>query len=85
MQIPDLVIIPLFLLSFMLFALLYFRAAPDRRILNLHFGLMFGSVVLMLSAVFLAVGWFSLVYFAFALFWLGLSIYLLRRMAPPGQ
>jgi hypothetical protein len=85
MQVPNFVISPLFLVSFMLFALLYFRVGPDRRIFSIHFGLMFGSVALMLAAIFLTVGWFSWIFLAFALFWLGLSIYLLRRMSPPGH
>ena len=61
----------------------YFRVNPERRVLNLHFGLMGGAVVLMLADVFLVEWLLSLIFFALALSWLGLSLYLLRHLPPP--
>ena len=51
--------------------------------MNLHFGLMGGAVVLMLADVFLVEWLLSLIFFALALSWLGLSLYLLRHLPPP--
>jgi len=83
MEIPSGAIIPLYIASFVVLAIEYFRVNPERRVLNLHFGLMGGAVVLMLADVFLVERFLSLVFFALALFWLGLSLYLLRHLPPP--
>jgi hypothetical protein len=83
MQIPSAAIIPLYIASFVVLAYEYFHANPERRVLNLHFGLMAGAVVLMLADVFLVDWLLSLIFFALALLWLGLSLYLLRHLPPP--
>jgi hypothetical protein len=51
MNIPTAAIVPLFLISFVLLAFQYFRINPDRRLLNLHFGLMIGAIVFALVQV----------------------------------
>ncbi len=83
MHIPSGAIIPLYIASFVVLAFEYFRVNPERRVLNLHFGLMVGAVVLMLADVFLVEWLLSLVFFVLALSWLGLSLYLLRHLPPP--
>lgn len=81
MQIPSGAIIPFFLASFVMQAFQYYRLDPDRRLINAQFAMMLGAVLLTFADVFQP-QW-SLVYFVLALCWLGLSIYLLRRMPPP--
>jgi hypothetical protein len=83
MIIPTAVIVPLFLVSFVLLAFQYFRINPDRRLLNLHFGLMIGAIVLLLLQVAYPGRPLSVVLFVLALFWLGFTLYLLRRLPPP--
>ncbi len=61
----------------------YYRINPDRRVLNLQFGLMAGAIVLMFLAISMADPFMSLVFFGLGLFWLGLTLYLLRYMPPP--
>ena len=81
MHIPSGAIIPLYLVSFVMLSVQYYRINPDRRVLNVQFGLMLGAVVLTLADVFQP-RW-SLIYFILAVCWLGLTIYLQRRMPPP--
>jgi hypothetical protein len=83
MDIPSGAIIPLYIASFILLAFQYYRINPDRRVLDLRFGLMVGAIVLMLAATLVAGPTTSPVLFALALFWLGLSLYLMRLMPPP--
>jgi hypothetical protein len=84
MEIPSHAVVSLYVVSFIVLAFEYFRVNPVRRVFNLYFGLMLGAVVLMLARVFLvAEGWLSLAFLALALVWLGLSLYLLRRLPPP--
>jgi hypothetical protein len=83
MRIPDGAIIPLFLASFIMLAFQYYRIDPRRRVLNPHFALMIGAVVLMLATVGLQALPLSPVFLALALFWLGLALYLFRSMPPP--
>ena len=83
MHIPSAAIIPLYIASFVVLAFEYFRVNPERRLLNLHFGLMGGAVVLMLADVFLVEWLLSLIFFVLALSWLGFSLYLLRHLPPP--
>jgi hypothetical protein len=83
MIIPTGFIIPFYLVSFVLLAIQYFRINPDRRLLNMHFGLMIGAIILLLVQIATAGQPFSLVLFLLGLFWLGLSIYLFRFMPPP--
>ena len=83
MRIPNFAIVPLYIASFIILAIQYFRINPDRRVLNLRFLLMVGAVVLLFSTVFLGRMRLSLAFFLLALFWLGLSLYLLRMMPPP--
>jgi hypothetical protein len=83
MHIPNGFIMPLYLVSFILVSFLYFRVNPDRRMLNLHFGMMAGAVVLMLATIFFAQGMLSLAFFALALVWFGAAVYLFRYVPPP--
>jgi hypothetical protein len=85
MQIPMGAIIPLFLVSFIMLAFQYFRINPERRVMNLHFGLMVGAVALMFITVFLANMFLSLVFFLLALSWLGVTLFLFGHMPPPGH
>jgi hypothetical protein len=83
MYIPNGVIVPPLIASFVILAFQYYRIDPDRRVFNLRFGLMVGAIVLMLAAVFMQDWDISLIFFVLALFWLGLSLYLLRYLPPP--
>jgi hypothetical protein len=83
MRISNFAIIPLFIASFILFSYQYFRINPERRVLNLHFLMMTGAVVLLFTTVSLRNRSLSPIFFLLALFWLGLSLYLLRMMPPP--
>ena len=80
MQISSFAIAPLLVASFVICAFQYYRVNPDRRLLNLRFGMMLGAVVL-LFAVIGKPRW-SLELFVLAIVWLGLSIYLLRSLPP---
>jgi O-antigen/teichoic acid export membrane protein len=80
MHIPSGVIVPILIVSFVMLYLQYFRLDPDRRILNVRFGLMLGAVVLIVASVFNE-NW-SLTFFVVALVWLGLSYILLRQLPP---
>jgi hypothetical protein len=82
MRIPNAAIVPLLLVSFVMLAFQYFRINPERRVLNLRFALMVGGIALMFATVCLARS-LSPLFFAFALFWLGLTLYLFRLMPPP--
>ena len=82
MRIPSGVIVPLFLASFVLFGVQYYRLNHDRRLMNLQFGMMLGAIVLMLTVVFFRGALFSWVLFLLGLLWIGLSIYLLRKLPP---
>jgi Ca2+/Na+ antiporter len=82
MHIPNGAIIPLFIVSFVMLAVQYFRIDPERRVVNLRFGLMVGAVVLMFATIFLGDLPLSPVFFLLALFWLGLTLYLFR-LPPP--
>ncbi len=83
MSIPNSAIVPLFLASFVLLGVQYYRANYDRRLLNLQFGMMLGAIVLMLSVVFVTARLFSWVFFLLGLLWLGMSLYLFRTLPPP--
>jgi hypothetical protein len=83
MIIPTAVIVPLYLISFVMLAIQYFRVNPDRRLLNLHFALMIGAIILLLVQIVMPDRPLSLVLFLLGLFWVGLSIYLFRNMPPP--
>jgi hypothetical protein len=82
-RISNFAIIPIYIVSFIILFIQYFRINPDRRILNLRFFLMLGAVVLLFGTVFFSPTHLSLAFFLLALFWLGLSLYLLRMMPPP--
>ncbi len=84
MSIPSGAVVPLFLVSFILFGVQYFRLNYDKRLMNLQFGMMLGAIVLMLTAVFLTGPLLSWVFFLLGLSWLGVSIYLLRKLPPAG-
>ena len=79
MNIPSGAIGTMFV-SFLLFAVQYFRLNSDRRLMNLQFGMMLGSIVLMLIVVFFRGILVSWALFMLGLLWLGLAIYLLRKL-----
>jgi hypothetical protein len=83
MAIPTSAIVPFFIASFILLAFQYFRINPDRRLLNLQFGLMLTAIVLAFVGILRPGGPLSVVLFLAALFWLGLSLYLFRHLPPP--
>ncbi len=83
-SIPSGVIVPLFLGSFFLLGFQYFRLNYDRRLMNLQFGMMLGAIMLMLAAVFFRGALLSWTLFLLGLLWLGLSIYLLRKLPRAG-
>lgn len=82
MHIPNGVIVPLFLISFVALYYQYFRINPDRRLLNMRFGLMLGAVALICASVFMTDWSLSPIFFILALVWVGLSLYLFRFMPP---
>lgn len=83
LRVPLGAIMPLYIASFVMLAFQYFRINPERRVLNLRFGLMFGALVLTFSGVSLGNTAFTPVFFVLALFWLGLTLYLFRNLPPP--
>ncbi len=83
LHIPHGAIVPLLIASFVMLAIQYFRVDPERRVLNLRFGLMVGAVVLIVATVSFDHLSLSPLFFALALFWLGVSLYLFRLMPPP--
>ena len=88
MVIPMAVIVPLYIVSFVLLAYQYFRINPAWRLVNLRFGLMLGAVVLMLSRILMPDrlvdrSLASMVLFVLALIWLGLTLFLFRFLPPP--
>jgi hypothetical protein len=80
MNIPNSAITPLYLVSFVLFGVQYFRLSYDRRLMNLQFGMMLGAIVLMFSTVLVAARSFSWVFLLLGLLWLGVAIYLFRKL-----
>jgi hypothetical protein len=85
MNIPTSAIVPFYIVSFVLLAFQYFRVNPDRRLLNLRFGMMFGAIVLAFVQILMPEPTLSLVLFLLALFWLGLTLFLFRLLPPPRQ
>ena len=83
MHIPTGAIMPLFIASFVMLVFQYYRVNPDRRVLNLQFGLMTGAIVLMIAAVVMAGPFMSPILFVLGLFWVGLTLYLFRHLPPP--
>ncbi len=83
MQIPTGAIMPLFIASFVMLVFQYYRVNPDRRVLNLQFGLMTGAIVLMIAAVVMGGPFMSPILFVLGLFWVGLTLYLFRHLPPP--
>ena len=83
MRIPDGAIVPLFLASFIMLAFQYYRVDPVRRVLNLRFGLMVGAIALIFVTLGLNTLRLSPIFFALALLWLGVALYLFRLMPPP--
>jgi hypothetical protein len=83
MHVPYSAIVPVFIVSFIMLAFQYFRTDPERRVMNLRFGLMVGAVALMFITVLMGNMPFSLIFALLALFWLGLTLYLFRQMPPP--
>jgi hypothetical protein len=83
MAIPTSVIVPLYIASFLMLALQYYRINPDRRLLNLQFALMLGAIALALLQIVLPGPGLSLMLFVLGLIWLGLSLYMFRHMPPP--
>ena len=88
MIIPTAVTVPIFIVSFILLVFQYYRINPAWRLLNMHFGLMLGAIVLMLLRIILP-QWLgdpsiaSMVLLALALIWFGLALLLFRFLPPP--
>ena len=82
MEIPTSAIAPLFIASFILLAFQYYRIDPDRRLLNLHFGMMLGAVLLIFLRIMLPGPDLSMVLFALGLGWLGVTLYMFRHLPP---
>lgn len=86
MIIPAGVILLLFLVAFLLLIFQYFVVSPDRRLLNLHFLLMAGDIILMFVYILkldLHTPLLSKIFLALGLFWLAAALLLLRTMPPP--
>jgi hypothetical protein len=83
MVIPTSAIVPLYLASFVMLALQYYRLNPERRLLNLQFALMLAALVLALLRIALPDPVLSVVLFVLALIWVGFSLYMFRHMPPP--
>jgi len=83
MRLPTSVIVPLYLVSFVLLMIQYYWLNPERRVVNLRFGLLVGAVVLIFASVGLGNSPLSPALFLLALFWLALTLYLFRFMPPP--
>ena len=76
-------IVPLCVVTFVMFAYQYFRINPERRVLNPQFGLMVSTIVLMIGAVYASREALALILFTLTLLLFGLSIYLARKLPPP--
>ena len=85
MLIPVGAIVPLFLASFLMCAFQYYRISPDRRVLNLQFGMMLGAIVLSICTVAVRYPMTSEVLLALGLVWLLLALYLFRLLPPPPE
>jgi predicted ferric reductase len=83
MSIPNGAIVPFYLASFVVLGFQYYRFNYDRRLMNLQFAMMLGAIALMLATVFVSAGLFSWTFLLLGLLWLGVSLYLLRRVPPP--
>lgn len=88
MIMPTAAIVPIFIVSFILLMFQDRRINPASRLLNLHFALMIGAIVLMLLRIGLP-RWLgdpataSMVLFALALIWLLVTLVLFRFLPPP--
>jgi glucose uptake protein GlcU len=80
MSIPNNAITPLYLVSFVLFAFQYFRINYERRLMNLQFGMMLGAIVLMFTTIFITAQSLSWVFFLLGMLWLGVAIFLFRKL-----
>jgi hypothetical protein len=80
MSIPNSAITPLYLVSFVLFAFQYFRINYERRLMNLQFGMMLGAIVLMFTTIFITAQSLSWVFFLLGMLWLGVAIFLFRKL-----
>lgn len=80
MPISSTVIIPIYIVSFLLLAYQYYRTSSSDFDFNLHFFLMLGAIGLMVATVCLPGGLYPLIFLGLAGVWLLLSIYLFRRM-----
>ena len=83
MSIPNSAITPLYLVSFFLFAIQYYRSNYDRRLMNLQFGMMAAAILLMFTMVFVPARSFSWLFLLLGLLWLGVAIYFMRKLPPP--
>lgn len=80
MTIPYWINIVLCMIAFVVALLEYYVVDPTRRILNLHFGLAFGAVVMAVVNIFMKDPSPSLWLFLLALAWCGTVLYLLRKL-----
>ena len=83
MQVSTSAIVPLYIVSFLMYLFQYRRIDPDRRVLDLRFGMMLGAVLLMFASNLLSDMVPSVIFLGLALFWLGLALYLFRMLPPP--
>ena len=81
-HIPNGAIVPFYIASFLMLSFQYYRIDPDRRVFNLHFGLMAGAILLIFFTVSLIEPLLSMILFGLALLWVAVSIYLFRTMPP---
>ena len=85
MTIPMSVVVFPFLAAFGMFTLMYYRADPERRIVNRYFPLVCGAILMIFVEIVANVGKFdvgrlNLLLFPLALIWLALAIVMWRRM-----
>ncbi len=81
MIIPTFVIVPLFIIAFVVLAIENYVARPDRQFRDTRFLMMLAAVVLMLAQILLgpAVPWLSLPLFVLALVWTFVAFLLMSR------
>lgn len=87
MMIPTYLIVPLFLIAFLISVYQYYVVDPVRRLTDLRAVMVWGAILGMFMQLGYRILWPqywqpSVAFLALSLAWLGLSIFLLRRMPP---
>ena len=80
MIIPSSVTVVIYIASFLVLCYQYYKRDIPAFDFGLHFWLIVAALVLMLTSIFVSEGWIPLALFALSLVWLGVSLYLFRRM-----